>query len=169
MPKSREDESVPVRSREHRYVWNSRSHRHRTAPPGHRQRVMNMNARLVHRGPDGQGAFHQGPVALAMRRLSIIDLEGGQQPLFNEDRSVVLVANGEIYNHVELRAQLRSQGHRFKSGSDCEVIVHLYEEYGPDCVKHLRGMFAFALWDWPSATSDAGTRSDGGKAAIPLP
>ena len=110
-------------------------------------RVMNMNARLVHRGPDGQGAFHQGPVALAMRRLSIIDLEGGQQPLFNEDRSVVLVANGEIYNHVELRAQLRSQGHRFKSGSDCEVIVHLYEEYGLDCVKHLRGMFAFALWD----------------------
>jgi asparagine synthase (glutamine-hydrolysing) len=110
-------------------------------------RVMSMNDRLVHRGPDGQGAFHQGPVALAMRRLSIIDLQGGAQPFFNENRSVVLVANGEIYNHVELRAQLRSQGHRFKSGSDCEVIVHLYEEYGLDCVKHLRGMFAFALWD----------------------
>jgi asparagine synthase (glutamine-hydrolysing) len=110
-------------------------------------RVMRMNDRLVHRGPDGQGTFHEGPVALAMRRLSIIDIQGGQQPLFNEDRSVVLVANGEIYNHVELRAQLRSQGHQFRSRSDCEVIVHLYEEYGVDCVKHLRGMFAFALWD----------------------
>ena len=110
-------------------------------------RVMSMKDRMVHRGPDGQGAFHEGPVALAMRRLSIIDLDGGQQPLFNEDRSIVLVANGEIYNHVELRAHLRSQGHRFKSGSDCEVIVHLYEEYGLECVKHLRGMFAFALWD----------------------
>lgn len=109
--------------------------------------VTSMNDRLIHRGPDGQGAYHEGPVALAMRRLSIIDLQGGNQPLFNENRSVVLVANGEIYNHVELRAQLRSRGHRFKSGSDCEVIVHLYEEYGRDCVKHLRGMFAFALWD----------------------
>jgi asparagine synthase (glutamine-hydrolysing) len=110
-------------------------------------RVMSMNEQLVHRGPDGQGSFYEGPVALAMRRLSIIDLQGGQQPLFNEDRSIVLVANGEIYNHVELRAQLRSQGHHFKTGSDCEVIVHLYEQYGLDCVKHIRGMFAFALWD----------------------
>jgi len=110
-------------------------------------RVTAMSARLVHRGPDGQGSFHEGPIALAMQRLSIIDVEGGQQPLFNEDRSLVLIANGEIYNHVELRNQLCSQGHRFRSGSDCEVIVHLYEEYGLDCVKHLRGMFAFALWD----------------------
>lgn len=110
-------------------------------------RVMRMNERLVHRGPDGQGAFQYGQVALAMRRLSIIDLEGGQQPLSNEDGSVVLIANGEIYNYVELRALLRTQGHQFKTGSDCEVIVHLYEQYGLDCVKHLRGMFAFALWD----------------------
>ena len=110
-------------------------------------RIGRMNDRLVHRGPDGEGAFQEGPVALAMRRLSIIDVQGGQQPLFNEDRSLVLVANGEIYNYVELRAVLRSQGHQFKTGSDCEVIVHLYEKYGPDCVKHLRGMFAFALWD----------------------
>ena len=110
-------------------------------------RVLSMNARLAHRGPDGHGEFHDGPVALAMRRLSIIDIHGGQQPLFNEDRSIVVVANGEIYNHVELRAQLRSHGHQFKSGSDCEVIAHLYEEYGLECVKHLRGMFAFALWD----------------------
>ena len=110
-------------------------------------RVMRMNDRLVHRGPDGQGAFQERSVVLAMRRLSIIDVQGGNQPFFNEDRSVVVVANGEIYNHVELRGQLRSKGHHFKSGSDCEVIVHLYEEYGPECVKHLRGMFAFALWD----------------------
>jgi asparagine synthase (glutamine-hydrolysing) len=108
---------------------------------------MSMNDRLVHRGPDGHGSFHEGPIALAMRRLSIIDLSGGRQPLSNEDGSLVLIANGEIYNHVELRAQLRSQGHEFKTGSDCEAIVHLYEEYGLDCVKHLRGMFAFALWD----------------------
>lgn len=116
-------------------------------PPDILHRVTGMNDRLVHRGPDGQGAFHDGPVALAMRRLSVIDLQGGQQPLFNEDGSVVLVANGEIYNHVELRALLRSQGHHMKSGSDCEVIVHLYEQHGVDCVKYLRGMFAFALWD----------------------
>ena len=110
-------------------------------------RVVHMSAAMFHRGPDGEGSFHDGPVALAMRRLSVIDLHGGQQPLFNEDGSLALIANGEIYNHVELRDQLRSQGHRFKSGSDCEVIVHLYEQYGLDCVKHLRGMFAFALWD----------------------
>jgi asparagine synthase (glutamine-hydrolysing) len=115
--------------------------------PDHLSRVVNMSAAMVHRGPDGQGSFHDGPVALTMRRLSIIDLHGGQQPLFNEDGSLALIANGEIYNYVELRDQLRSKGHRFKSGSDCEVIVHLYEQYGLDCVKHLRGMFAFALWD----------------------
>ncbi|MDN5940325.1 MAG: asparagine synthase (glutamine-hydrolyzing) [Nitrospira sp.] len=112
-----------------------------------RHRVKSMNERLAHRGPDGEGDFHDGPVALAMRRLSIIDLEGGQQPLFSEDRSIVLVANGEIYNDVELRSSLRSQGHQFRTGSDCEVIVHLYEQYGLDCVLHLRGMFAFAIWD----------------------
>ena len=109
--------------------------------------VTNMGRQLTHRGPDGHGSFHDGPVALTTRRLSIIDLHGGRQPLLNEDGSLVLIANGEIYNHVELRDLLRSQGHRFKSGSDCEVIVHLYEQYGFECVKHLRGMFAFALWD----------------------
>ena len=106
-----------------------------------------MNDRETHRGPDGEGVFHDGPVALAMRRLSIIDVKGGHQPLFNEDKSVALVVNGEIYNAVELRAGLRSQGHQFRTGSDCEVIVHLYEQYDLECVRHLRGMFAFALWD----------------------
>lgn len=84
---------------------------------------------------------------LAMRRLSIIDLKGGWQPLYNEDRTLVLIANGEIYNFVELRKRLEDLGHRFNTDSDCETILHLYEEHGLDCVTHLRGMFAFALWD----------------------
>jgi asparagine synthase (glutamine-hydrolysing) len=84
---------------------------------------------------------------MAMRRLSVIDLTGGWQPLYNEDRSLALVANGEIYNFIELRAQLEERGHRFGTGSDCETILHLYEDYGADCVHQLRGMFVFALWD----------------------
>lgn len=109
--------------------------------------VKQMNEALTHRGPDGAGEFYTTNIALAMRRLSIIDLTWGWQPLYNEDHSLVLIANGEIYNFIELRDQLQVQGHRFKTGSDCETIVHLYEEYGVDCVQHLRGMFAFALWD----------------------
>jgi asparagine synthase (glutamine-hydrolysing) len=109
--------------------------------------VRAANSRLAHRGPDGAGEFQDVNVMLAMRRLSIIDLEGGWQPLYNEDRSLALVANGEIYNFIELRARLESQGHRFNTNSDCETILHLYEEYGLSCVEHLRGMFAFALWD----------------------
>ena len=103
---------------------------------------------LHHRGPDGGGEYREDPcVAIGMRRLSIIDLEGGWQPLFNETRDLSLVANGEIYNFVELRTSLEQKGHVFATGSDCETILHLYEEYGRDCVNHLRGMFAFALWD----------------------
>ena len=112
-----------------------------------RLQVAAMCDALYHRGPDGDGVFNAPQVALAMRRLSIIDLDGGWQPLSNEDGSVSLVANGEIYNFVELRRDLEAKGHHFRTGSDCEVIVHLYEEYGRDCVRHLRGMFAFALWD----------------------
>lgn len=110
-------------------------------------RLAAVNRALAHRGPDGDGVYQEPHAALAMRRLSIIDLDGGWQPLYNEDRTLALVANGEIYNFVELRQQLRSQGHRFNTQSDCETILHLYEEYGLDCVHHLRGMFAFALWD----------------------
>ena len=106
-----------------------------------------MNHQMLHRGPDDAGYHVAGNVGLAMRRLSIVDLQTGQQPVTNEDRSLWLVYNGEIYNHRELRAQLEARGHRFQSRSDTEVIVHLYEEYGQECVLHLRGMFSFALWD----------------------
>jgi len=102
---------------------------------------------MAHRGPDDEGAFAKGPVALAMRRLSIIDLEGGHQPIFSEDGTKVVVFNGEIYNYVELRAELQKRGHQFRTESDTEVIVHLYEEKGPRCVEDLNGMFAFAVWD----------------------
>ena len=106
-----------------------------------------MNNQLRHRGPNGQGKFSDVNVCLMMRRLSIIDLDGGWQPLYNEDRSLAIVANGEIYNYLELRKQLKSRGHTFATNGDIETILHLYEEYGLDCVHHLRGMFAFALWD----------------------
>jgi len=106
-----------------------------------------MRAALAHRGPDGDGEYVSSHVALGMQRLSIIDVHGGWQPLYNEDRSLSLVANGEIYNFVELRAELQAAGHRFRTRSDCETILHLYEESGLDCVHRLHGMFAFALWD----------------------
>lgn len=106
-----------------------------------------MNARLVHRGPDSAGFFEDDRVALAMRRLSIIDLGGGQQPLFNETGDIAIVCNGEIYNHHQLRSELEALGHCFASHSDVETIVHAYEEYGNQCLSKLRGMFAFALWD----------------------
>jgi asparagine synthase (glutamine-hydrolysing) len=110
--------------------------------------ALNAMGRLtVHRGPDDEGIHVDGPVALGMRRLSIIDVAGGHQPLTNEDGTLWLVANGEIYNYRELRERLMEQGHRFRTGSDCETILHLYEQHGDDCVLHLNGMFAFALWD----------------------
>ena len=112
-----------------------------------RSRIELMNNRILHRGPDGVGEFNDTHVSLAMCRLSIIDLAEGWQPLYNEDKSVVLIANGEIYNFVELRRDLISKGHTFRTSSDCEVIVHLYEELGIECVHSLRGMFAFALFD----------------------
>jgi asparagine synthase (glutamine-hydrolysing) len=106
-----------------------------------------MCSALRHRGPDSQGVHLGGAVGLGIRRLAIIDLVHGDQPLYSEDRSVALVLNGEIYNHEELRAELRARGHRFASGSDAEVVVHLWEEIGPRCIHRLRGMYAFALWD----------------------
>ena len=106
-----------------------------------------MNHRIVHRGPDDEGFFAEENVGLAMRRLSIIDVKSGHQPLTNENQDIWIVYNGEIYNHAELRFDLEKKGHRYRTHSDTETIVHLYEEYGRDCVKQLRGMFAFVIWD----------------------
>jgi asparagine synthase (glutamine-hydrolysing) len=102
---------------------------------------------LAHRGPDGEGIHRESGAVLGHRRLSIIDLEGGRQPLRNAEGTIWLVCNGEIYNYVELRQQLEARGHRFVTHSDCEVIIGLYEAYGDRLLEHLRGMFAFALWD----------------------
>lgn len=115
--------------------------------PVDRGLIERMCAAIVHRGPDARGIFVDEGVALGIQRLRIIDLQTGDQPIFNEDRSVVVVLNGEIYNFPELRNRLTDSGHRFRTHSDTEVIVHLYEEEGIDCVKSLHGMFAFALWD----------------------
>ena len=109
--------------------------------------IHRMCEAIVHRGPDDEGIFVKDGVGLGMRRLSVIDLAGGHQPVFNEDKTVWIVFNGEIYNFPELRVELEKSGHRFASHSDTEVIVHLYEELGADCVNKLRGMFAFALYD----------------------
>ncbi|MBX3138039.1 hypothetical protein KF707_17560, partial [Candidatus Obscuribacterales bacterium] len=102
---------------------------------------------IHHRGPDEQGMKYIGPAALGMTRLSIIDLSTGQQPISNEDETVWIVFNGEIYNFHELKERCEKLGHKFKTRSDTEVIVHLYEEYGVDCVQYLEGMFAFSIWD----------------------
>jgi asparagine synthase (glutamine-hydrolysing) len=116
------------------------------APPA--RAVELFAAAMVHRGPDGFGFHEDGPVALGHRRLSIIDLsEAGRQPMTNEDGQIAIVVNGEIYNHAELRRDLEAKGHRFRSGSDSEVVAHLYEEVGARVPELLRGMFAFALWD----------------------
>src|SRR5438128_5795937 len=109
--------------------------------------VHSMCQTIVHRGPDDEGIHTQGCVGLGMRRLSIIDLSTGRQPIHNEDKNIWVVFNGEIYNFPELRRDLESRGHRFYTHTDTEVIVHLYEELGSDCVNKLRGMFAFALYD----------------------
>jgi len=112
-----------------------------------RSAIAKMTDSLAHRGPDDEGHFIEGPVGLGFRRLSIIDLSGGRQPIFNEDGSAAIIFNGEIYNYRDLAAELAAAGHTFKTRSDTETILHAYEEYGEDCVHHLRGMFAFAIWD----------------------
>ncbi len=106
-----------------------------------------MNGEIIHRGPDDEGYYFDGPAGLGFRRLAIIDLKGGHQPLTNEDGAIWIVFNGEIYNYKDLRDHLVSLGHTFKTETDTEIIVHLYEEYGAECVGKLRGMFAFGIWD----------------------
>jgi len=109
--------------------------------------IHRMCQTIIHRGPDDEGIYAKGGVGLGMRRLSIIDLSGGHQPVHNEDQSVWIVFNGEIYNFLELRPELEARGHHFYTNTDTEVIVHLYEDFGADCVQKLRGMFAIALYD----------------------
>src|SRR3954462_3342007 len=106
-----------------------------------------MSGLLVHRGPDSDGTFLDDGIGLAARRLAIIDLETGDQPIGNEDGTVHVVQNGELYNYRELRAELERAGHRFATHGDTEVLVHLYEEHGLDFARRLRGMFTVALWD----------------------
>jgi len=111
------------------------------------EELRRMNEAIFHRGPDEEGFYHHEQIGMAMRRLSIIDLSSGQQPISNEDGTLWIVYNGEIYNYLELRAELERRGHRFKTKSDTEAIVHAYEEYGVDCPSKLNGMFSFAIWD----------------------
>ena len=137
------------------------------SPPPERQLTAEATARamsglIAHRGPDAEGFLVDGPVALANRRLAIIDLSpAGRQPLYNEDGSVGIVYNGELYNFQSLRRSWSSRGHRFRSATDTEVIVHAYEEYGPDCVRHFNGMFAFAVWDRRRGTSSSPATASG--------
>src|SRR5690348_6978593 len=119
----------------------------RSGKPVDQELLCRMQSVLRHRGPDGAGKLLDCDVGLGHRRLSIIDLDGGSQPIGNEDGRITLVFNGEIYNYVELTAELENLGHRFRTRSDTEVIVHAYEEWGSDCVTRFNGMFAFALWD----------------------
>jgi len=120
---------------------------YRSGEPVQEDTLRTMLYSIRHRGPDGEGIHLEPALGLGARRLSIIDLEGGNQPIYNEDRSVVVVFNGEIYNYRRLANHLQSRGHKFTTASDTEVIVHLYEELGDECVHELHGMFAFALWD----------------------
>jgi asparagine synthase (glutamine-hydrolysing) len=115
--------------------------------PADPDRLARMSAKLLHRGPDSDGVFVDGPAGLAARRLAIIDLETGDQPIANEDGTVHVVQNGELYNYPELRGELERAGHRFRTHGDTEVLVHLYEQEGPAFARRLRGMFAVALWD----------------------
>ena len=109
--------------------------------------IERMSDSIAHRGPDDAGMYLNGRVGFGFRRLSIIDLAGGHQPMSNEDSSVWIVYNGEIYNHAGQRAPLEAKGHVFRTRCDTEVIVHQYEELGPACARELRGMFGFAIWD----------------------
>jgi asparagine synthase (glutamine-hydrolysing) len=114
--------------------------------------LRDMCGAIAHRGPDDEGFYSDRELGIGMRRLSIVDVAGGHQPISNEDGTLWIVFNGEIYNHLALREQLIARGHRYVTQSDTETVIHLFEEYGPECVQHLRGMFAFAIWNRNSRT-----------------
>ena len=129
-----------------------------------------MTPTMQHRGPDDEGYLDRGPLSLGMRRLSIIDVEGGHQPIFNEDGTIGVVLNGEIYNFQDLQQQLKDLGHTFRTRSDSEVIAHAYEEWGEDCVERFQGMFALAVWDGRKGQGerDKGKeQTTGGRDAVP--
>ena len=109
--------------------------------------LKNMMDKIIYRGPDSDGMYIDEDIALGFRRLSIIDLEEGSQPIFNEDKSKVILFNGEIYNYKDIRKELIEKGHVFSTKTDTEVLIHGYEEYGEELLNKLRGMFAFAIWD----------------------
>ena len=115
--------------------------------PVDQQTIRRMAQTIFHRGPDDDGYFFDGPVGLGFRRLSIIDLSGGHQPMADAEESVWIVFNGEIYNYQELRAELESHGHKFRTNSDTEVIIHGYKQWGNNVFNHLNGMFGVAIWD----------------------
>src|SRR5216683_7477796 len=114
------------------------------------QLLEQMGIAIAHRGPDDSGSMVRPNAGFAFRRLSIIDVAGGHQPIYNENETAAIMLNGEIYNHHELRSHLERRGHRFRTRSDVETVLHLWEEEGPDCLHQLRGMFALSIWDEPS-------------------
>src|SRR5947209_1767153 len=118
--------------------------------PVESETIVRMARSIAHRGPDDEGFFIAGPVGLASRRLSIIDLAGGHQPMSDGQETVWITFNGEIYNYKELRAELQNKGHQFRTNSDTEVIIHGYKEWGTDVFNHLNGMFGLAIWDAPN-------------------
>src|SRR5437899_3142731 len=132
-------------------------------------RLKRMRDVLRHRGPDGEGLWIGGPVGLGMRRLAIVDVLGGRQPMANEDGTVWIVYNGEVYNHADLRPGLEQRGHCYRTRSDTETILHLYEEEGERCVERLQGMFAFALWDRRRGRFLSGGMDSSGLAALMAP
>ena len=115
--------------------------------PVERETIVRMARSIAHRGPDDEGFFIAGPVGLGFRRLSIIDLASGHQPMSDAEETVWIIFNGEIYNYKELRGELQSKGHQFRTNSDTEVIIHGYKEWGTDVFNHLNGMFGLAIWD----------------------
>jgi len=122
-------------------------YRVKSGEPVSKQELIPMTEALLHRGPDEYGYYIKGNLGLGHSRLSIIDLSSGSQPVYNEDKSLCVIFNGEIFNYIELRETLQSKGHRFYTSGDTETIVHAYEEYGTNFVDHLNGQFAIALWD----------------------